>query len=204
MNRRNLLKAGIAASAAFVATSRALAAVPAGQAAKPSLPTDSVYQLATPLTDQNGRPFTLGDGRGTPTIVSMFYTSCQFVCPMLVEAIRATQGKLVDGERQRLNVLMVTFDPQHDTVAVLQKTAKERQVEDAHWTLARTDAPNVRKLASVLGVQYRALGNGDFNHTTALILLDADGRIVGRTSQLGDADPAFVKLLKTTIAAAGH
>jgi protein SCO1/2 len=134
----------------------------------------------------------------------MFYTSCQFVCPMLVEAIRATQGKLADGERQRLNVLMVTFDPQHDTVAVLQKTAKERQLEDAHWTLARTEAPNVRKLASVLGVQYKALGNGDFNHTTALILLDADGRIVGRTSQLGDADPAFVKLLKTTIATAGH
>jgi len=54
----------------------------------------------------------------------------------------------------------------------------------------------VRKLAAVLGIQYRALKNGDFNHTTALILLDADGRIAGRSTQLGNADPAFVKAVK--------
>lgn len=119
---------------------------------------------------------------------------------MVVEAIRDTQQKLGDDERSRVNVLMVTFDPQHDTVAVLQKTAKQRQLDSTHWTLARAEAPNVRKLASVLGVQYKALPNGDYNHTTALILLDTDGRIVGKTSQLGDADPAFVKLVKATLA----
>ena len=48
----------------------------------------------------------------------------------------------------------------------------------------------------MLGVQYRALPNGDFNHSTNLILLDADGRIAGRTAQLGSADPAFVKQVK--------
>ena len=59
---------------------------------------------------------------------------------------------------------------------------------------------NVRKLAAVLDIQYRALDNGDFNHSTALILVDAQGRIVGRTSELAGADPAFVKLLKATLA----
>lgn len=206
MNRRDLLKTA-ALGAAFAA-----AGLDAG--ARPALPGDSVYQLATPLTDQGGRSFVLGDGgadgdgrgrgRGTPTLVTMFYTSCQFVCPMLIETIRATQQKLTEAERQRLNVLMVSFDPQHDTVEVLKKTAKERQVDVANWTLARTDAASVRKLASVLGIQYKALANGDFNHTTALILLDAEGRIVGRTARLGDADPAFVKLVKATVAPASH
>jgi protein SCO1/2 len=199
MNRRDALKAGTGLAAAMLAAG--VAPARAATAPRGALPGDSVYQLATPLVDQAGRKFVLGDSRGTPTIVSMFYTSCEFVCPMLIEAIRATQGKLSESERQRVNVLMVSFDPERDTVAVLQKTAKERGL-DAHWTLARTDAASVRKFAAVLGVQYKPIANGDFNHTTALILLDADGRVVGKTTQLAGADPAFVKLVKGAVAAA--
>ncbi|WP_330833541.1 SCO family protein [Piscinibacter sp.] len=160
---------------------------------------ESIYALGTPLTDQSGRAFTLGDKQGTPMIVSMFYTSCQFVCPMLVDAIRATEQKLSDPERQRLNVLLVSFDPAHDIVEVLGKTAAGRQLDTRRWSLARTDARNVRKLAAMLDIQYRALDNGDFNHSTVLVLVDANGRIVGRTTELSGADPAFVKLVKTTL-----
>ena len=71
-------------------------------------------------------------------------------------------------------------------------------------TLARTDAASVRKLAAVLRIQYRALANGDFNRTTALILVNVDGRVVGRTTQLGDADPAFFKLVKASVHAASN
>ncbi|MCE9656924.1 MAG: hypothetical protein K8R60_00060 [Burkholderiales bacterium] len=48
----------------------------------------------------------------------------------------------------------------------------------------------------MLGIQYRALKSGDFNHTTASILLDADGRVASRSTRLGNADPAFVKSVK--------
>ena len=39
-----------------------------------------------------------------------------------------------------------------------------------------------------------------FNHSTALILLDSEGRIAARTAQLGNADPAFVRRVKTSLA----
>jgi protein SCO1/2 len=164
------------------------------------LPRDSVYQLALPLTDQQGQHFNLAARRGQPMVVSMFYTSCEFVCPMLVDAIQATQRKLTPAERERLNVLLVSFDPARDTVEVLHRTAGQRQL-DAHWSLVRTEDAHVRKLAAVLDIQYRALANGDFNHSTTLVLLDADGRVVARTSELGRADPAFVKAVKTALAA---
>lgn len=174
--------------------------LPASAAAPPAagaaLPGDSVYQLPVDLTDQQGHTRALAERRGRPLLVSMFYTSCQFVCPMLIEALRDTETRLSADERARLSILLVSIDPEHDTVAVLQRTAEQRQLDPAHWTLARTDARSVRKLAAMLGIQYRALANGEFNHTTALILLDADGRVVGRTAQLGNADPAFVKLVK--------
>jgi len=187
----------------FIVCRQALAsvlAVFALSAAATPLPSNSIYQLGTPLTDQSGRAFSLADKRGAPMIVSMFYTSCQFVCPMLIDAIRVTEQKLNDSERGRLNVLLVSFDPAHDTVEVLRKTADQRQIDAARWSLARTDSKNVRKLAAMLDIQYRAIENGDFNHSTALILVDANGRIVGRTSELAGADPAFVKLLKATLA----
>ena len=173
-------------------------------AATAALPADSVYQLKLALTDQQGRSVALDAGRGHPVVVSMFYTSCEFVCPMLVDALRDTEGKLTAAERAQTTVLLVTFDPARDTVAVLQKTAAQRELDPGHWTLARTDPASVRKLAAVLGVQYRLLANGDYNHTTALVLLDAQGRIAGRTTQLGDADPIFVKKVRAAVQAAAR
>jgi len=165
------------------------------------LPSDSIYQLKLQMTDQTGRSFSLDEHRGRPMLISMFYTSCQFVCPMLIEALQATQAKLSAVERGQLSVMMVTFDPERDTIMALKRTSEQRQLDPEHWTLARTDAKNVRKLAALLGIQYRAIGNGDFNHATALILIDAEGRIAGRTAQLGNADPAFVKLVRTAAVA---
>jgi len=181
-----------------------LAAAATTLATAAPLPTDSIYQLAVPLTDQDGRSFTLDSRRGQPMLVSMFYTSCQFVCPMLIDALRDTTAKLSEAERERLNVLMVSFDPARDSVAVLKKTADERALDTRHWALARTEAGPTRKLAAVLGIQYRAIAGGDYNHTTALILIDADGRIVGRSTKLGNADPAFVKQVRATLQGAPH
>lgn len=174
----------------------ALAALP--------LPADSIYQLPVLLTDQTGRSFRLDERRGQPMLISMFFTSCQFVCPMLTDALRDTAAKLQAGEREQLKILMVSFDPAHDSVTVLKRTADQHRLDSPQWTLARADDKSVRKLAAVLGIQYRALSNGDFNHTTALILIDADGRIAGRTAQLGVADAAFVKLVKAAAQSQGR
>ncbi len=188
----NTTRRTLCALALFAATTgAALAAPPA--------PGDSIYQLDVPLTDQDGRPLALDAHRGQPILVSMFYTSCKFVCPMLVDTIRDTTMALSEAERARLNVLIVSFDPAKDSVPVLKKAAEQRSIDARRWALARTDAAHTRKLAAVLGIQYRAVGNGDFNHTTALILLDSEGRIAGRSTRLGKADAAFVKLVRQAL-----
>lgn len=171
----------------------------ASQAAAP-LPADSVYQLPLNLTDQQGQRVTLDAWRGQPVLISMFYTSCEFVCPMLVDAMRDTLAKLSPEEQARMHVWLVSFDPGRDSVEVLKKMADARQLDAAHWRLARTDARSVRKLAAVLGIQFRALPSGDFNHTSALILLDAQGCIAAKSTQLGDADPRFVQQISRALA----
>ena len=169
-----------------------------------ALPGDSVYQLPITLTGQDGRSARLDGRRGAPVLMSMFYTSCKFVCPMLIETIRDVEAKLSVEERANLGVVLVSIDPEHDTVQVLKRVADERGIDAARWTLARTDAASVRKLAAVLGIQYRALVDGEFNHTTAVILLDGDGRIAARTTRLGSADAAFVKRVRSVALAASR
>lgn len=165
-------------------------------AADVPLANDSVYQLEISLTNQDGKPMTLLEHRGQPLLISMFYTGCQFVCPRIIDALKKTEASLTPAERKNTKVLMVTFDPEHDDIAALKTVATERGLASPQWAIARTDDRNVRKLAAALGIQYRALPNGDFNHTSVLILLDAEGRIVAKTSTIGGADPEFVTEVK--------
>jgi protein SCO1/2 len=192
----------VLAATAFGMATAAPSAPPATKVA--ALPSDSIYQLPVVLTGQDGRSAGLDGRRGAPVLLSMFYTSCKFVCPMLIDTVRDVEAKLSADEREHLTVLLVSIDPAHDSVEVLRRTVDERHIDGARWTLARTDAASVRKLAAVLGIQYRALPDGEFNHTTAVILLDADGRIAARTTRLGSADPAFVKRVKSVVLATGR
>jgi protein SCO1/2 len=50
-------------------------------------------------------------------------------------------------------------------------------------------------------VRYRKLANGEFNHSSELILLDAEGRVLARTDKLGGVpDPAFVAKVRQAVA----
>lgn len=177
------------------ATASALAAGP--------LAPGSLYQSDVVLTDQNGRVFHLADLRGEPVLVSMFYSSCQMVCPMIFETIRATLAKGGTTAHDGVRVLMVTVDPDRDTVAALKKTAAAHNA-DAHWQLARANASGTREVAALLGVQYRRLADGDFNHSSTILLLDAEGRINARTNTLGAVDPKLVGAMRKLVAAQPH
>ncbi|MDE3009507.1 MAG: SCO family protein [Pseudomonadota bacterium] len=166
------------------------------------LPSDSIYHLDLPLHDQDGRAFTLASGQGRPQLVSMFYTSCQFVCPRLIDTVRDVQRALPADSARQLHVLLVTLDPARDDSAALRGVAAQRHLDARTWTLARSDSAGTRALAALLGVQYRILPSGDINHSTVLILLDRQGRVVAQSTRLGVPDPAFVARVASTVAAA--
>ncbi|MGB5939006.1 MAG: SCO family protein [Rhodanobacter sp.] len=164
------------------------------------LPGDSVYNLKVQLTDQDGHRQTLADRRGRPQLVTMFYTSCQMVCPMIIDSLRLTRNALDPATRARIDLLAVSFDPARDDVATLKSYAEKRKLDPRIWTLARTEPAQVRQLSGVLGLQYRQLPDGEFNHSSELILLDADGRIAARTARIGKLDPEFVEAIRKLVA----
>lgn len=181
----------------------ALLALVCGAALAAELPGDSVFHLAHQLTGQDGRNFTLIEGRGRPQLVSMFYTSCRYVCPLIIDSAKGVEHALSSEERKRLGVVLISMDPARDDPAALQSVMDKRRLDPQHWTLARPDPDHVRAFAAVLGIRYRALADGEFNHTSALVLLDADGRVLTRTERLGATpDPEFLAAVRAALASA--
>lgn len=203
MTPRPLTRRHALASLASLASLAALASLPAfahdsadhALASLPALPGESVYRLDATLQDQDGRAFALGSLRGTPVLASMFYTSCDKVCPMIFEAVHATLRALPPADRAATRVLMVSFDPARDSTAVLKKTAQARGCDD-RWVLARGDDATTRKVAAVLGVQYRRLSDGEYNHSSTIDVLDPAGRIVARSGKLDGADPQVTAAIR--------
>ena len=179
---------------AIVSMAAALATAPSARAADaPPLPGDSVYQLDANLTGADGRARAWRSLQGKPRLVSMFYTSCQYICPLIVDSGKAVERALTPAQRARLGIVLVSMDPERDTPAALAEVARSRSLDPARWLLAAPRPAEVRPIAAVLGIRYRALADGEFNHTSELVLLDAQGRIVARTDQVGSVpDPAFV------------
>jgi len=188
------------ASFAFLVATHVAATEP--RAAADALPGDSIYRLDLALVDQDGHGLMLRERRGGPVLIAMFYTSCPYMCPLIVESIKRTEHALDDSARARLHVVLVTFDSARDTPLVLKTTAEKRHIDFARWTLARTEPAGVRRLAAVLDVQYRALPDGGFNHSGVMSLLDADGRIVARTEKLGEVDAEFLAAVQKATGAA--
>ncbi len=174
-------------------------AVALGTQAAP-LPRDSVYALQAPLVDQSGRALRFADKRGRAQIVVMFYTSCNFICPTIIDTVQDLDRKLKADERQRLGVLMISLDPQRDGPAALKATADKRQLDLTRWTLAQPRPEDLRAIAGVLGVRFRPLASGEVNHTGVLVLLDADGRIVARSAKTsGEVEPRFLDQVRTVL-----
>ncbi|SDR04226.1 SCO family protein [Pseudoxanthomonas sp. CF125] len=175
----------------------------AGALASPAqapIPEDSVYRLPLQLTDQHGKVWRWEEKRGRPQVVAMFYTSCQYICPLIVNSGKGVEHALTPAERGRIGFLLISMDPVRDTPAALMSVAKKRDLDAAQWTLASPKAADVRSVAGILGVRYRQLADGEFNHTSALVLLDAEGRVVARTEQVGSkVDPEFMAAVRRVL-----
>ena len=184
-----LLFAGMVGSADVVAAGK-----------PPPLPADSLYQLTLPLTDQDGNTADWRTRRGKPQLVAMFYTSCQYICPLIVDSGKAIEHQLDAKQQQKLGILLISMDPKRDDPKALTVIVKKRKLDTTRWTLASPKQDDVRTVAGLLGIRYRLLADGEFNHSSALILLDANGRILARTEKMGtQPDPEFVAAVKQAL-----
>jgi protein SCO1 len=193
MKRRALLAAGLALALGCEqqpAETRAAAPAAAGSdhallPASPTTPGAPVYDLRITLSGQDERKVGLDEFRGRPVLISMFYGSCAYACPTLIGDLRRIERKLGPEARAELRVILVSFDAEHDTPPRLRALAKQHELDTTRWLLASASDDQALALAAVLGIKYRKLANGGFNHTSLITLLDEAGHVVAQSEGLG-------------------
>jgi protein SCO1/2 len=130
------------------------------------------------LRDAHGQAFDLEQLRGRPLVVSMIYTSCHHVCPMITRSLADT----VDVAREALgdssfSVVTIGFDWKNDSPERMRQFAAQQGVADLHdWHFLATDATTIDALSENLGFLFYPSAKG-FDHLTQTTVVDRNGVI---------------------------
>ncbi len=158
----------------------------------------SLYQIDALLEDQNGKMVSFAQFSQKPVIISLFYSSCKYSCPLLIQNIRSIEQKMTKHQKEKVRFLLVSFDPDRDSPKKLKEIIKKYHLPETQWTLARASSEKVREIANVLGFSYRKLDNGDYNHSFIISLLNKEGELVIQSEGLKNSDN-FMEKLKSLI-----
>jgi protein SCO1/2 len=152
----------------------------------------SVYHVDVEWGTDAGETVTLADLRGTPVALAMVYADCGTACPRIVHDMK----QIGEAAGVPLRYVLVTLDPERDTPETLRAFRAMHGMGD-DWTMLRGTDDDVRTLAAVLGVRYRADPNGTIAHSNLITLLDAGGDVVARQEGLGTDPAPAVAALRT-------
>lgn len=162
----------------------------------------SLYQLEAGFTGDDGEPVTLAAFRGRPVILTMFFASCGYACPLTISDITRIREMLPAEVRAQVAIVLVSFDVERDTPAALHAFRNERHL-DAQWHLLHGDSDAVSELAALLGVKYKQEADGMFSHSNLVTVLNPEGEIAhqraGLKGGLEQAAEAIIKVAPPSI-----
>lgn len=130
------------------------------------------------LTDQSGTPVTLSRMRGEPVAVTFLYTRCPVAtaCPMTTAKFSRLAAML--GPKPFARLLVITVDPEHDTVDVLADYAKKAGADTKNWKFLTGPPDAVAEVASRFGVLYYPdRSSAQIVHGQAVAVVDPSGRL---------------------------
>lgn len=118
--------------------------------------------------------------RGDVTLVEFIYTRCETVCLALGGVFQQMQATLRDAPAgDRVKLLSISFDPARDGPAELASYAKRMHADARTWRFVRVPGEaDLRQLLAAFQVTVVPTGSGDFEHNAALLVVDAQGRLV--------------------------
>ena len=134
--------------------------------------------------------------------MTFIYAHCPGVCPLTVQTLQALERQLAPGELSHLGVLLLSLDAT-DKPEALRGFAVEHAISSARWTIARTvRATDTDALAAKMSLEHRGLSDGTIDHSAAIALVDAQGRIVTQTWETTTVDPDFIAAVRSALAGA--
>ena len=163
----------------------------------------SLYQLESKWTSDLGKEIRLGTLRGRPLVLALFFTHCEFACPIIVQDMKRIEAALPDELKDGVDFVLVSLDTERDSVEVLHAYRKKQRLPMANWALLRGSHDDVRELAALRGVNYRKDQRGQFAHSNLITVLNPEGEIVHQKQGLKQKVDDTIQALQKAAAAAG-
>ena len=136
------------------------------------------------LVNQDNQTVTLTNLLGKPWLADIIFTRCPTFCPVLTK----TMGGLREGVGDNITFVSLTTDPGFDTPSVLKAFAATNECDTANWHFLTGPKADLMKLA-VDDLKFVSLPveeakrtnpNDLFVHSSAIMLVDARGRLRGK------------------------
>ncbi|MDH4121777.1 MAG: SCO family protein [Deltaproteobacteria bacterium] len=142
----------------------------------------NIYDVPGIWTDQDGKQFTLAQFRGSPSAVVFFYTNCPDVCPVTVKELSNAMPKLSGPLKTRLQVIMISMDPEKDTPQAMKAYAKKLGLDPHQWHLLRGEELPIKKVAGLFYFLIKPMEDKihHFEHHKMVGVVDDTGLIKDR------------------------
>jgi len=132
------------------------------------------------LTNQKGKTITQNTYKDKIYVASIFFTTCQTICPIMTDHMVEIQKEIIDDPDVMLLSHSVT--PEIDNVAQLKRYAEKKGVNAKKWNLVTGDKKEIYKLARKSYLAVKDNGDGgpfDMVHTENFMLIDKKRQIRG-------------------------
>jgi protein SCO1/2 len=146
----------------------------------------------------------LRDFRGKPLLITLIYTSCSDVCPVVIEnlAAIATTAESTLGEGS-FNIVVIGFDVRNDTPERMRSFARAHDAGGQNWHFVSSDSKTIDRLSEVIGFDFFASAGG-FSHIAQVTILNKDGEIYEQVYGSDFQPPAIVEPLKQLVFGQGR
>lgn len=159
-----------------------LSVYPLNLLALEDLPDTSLFQINTEWNNQSSKKVKLIDFRGNYLVVSMVYLGCKSSCPLTVARMKEVEKLISPESKSKVKYVLFSFDLKKDSPAKMLDYATKNKLDLEHWSFLTTkNESDVREISTLIDFKYKELPEGEFEHSYALVLLDPEGRVIGRT-----------------------
>lgn len=131
------------------------------------------------LEDSNERAYSISEFEDKYVFITFLYTACMTVCPQL-EMNMSQVYELLPSEYigEEIVFLSISFDPERDVPATLDKYKDYFGSDGETWRMARVpDQAELDSLLKAFGVTVIPDGYGNFAHNSAFYLVDRKGHL---------------------------
>ena len=124
--------------------------------------------------NEYGDTVSLADLKGRWSLLFFGYTYCPDICPMTLMHMNRLMKRLSEEEREQLNVVLVSVDPERDRP---EQLGQYMDYFNPDFTALTGNPANMKKLAAQLNAFYARVDREDggylMDHSANIVLLDS-------------------------------